>query len=326
MAGSYKFKDNSGNVVATISGSTSGITFSGSAVDFSNIQSINLGTMTISGGNFATTGSNTFKGTQTFSGSIVPVGSGSFDLGTPSNPFRHLYLSSASLYIDGQKVLGSTNQELQITTDTGQSIKILESGTDTITLQSADGDIQLKTSGGGNLLLDPTNGLIDLRGTVQIQDGNKITSSGGNSVVFNDDIIVSGSGNFTGGITVNGVNFSSMTSGTSGSNGTNGSSGTSGSNGTNGSSGSSGSNGTNGTSGSNGTNGTSGSNGTNGSSGSSGSNGTNVHQVLMEQMVRQVHQVILYLLKQVLYGLQLKMLRLQVPLRLKVQLPLTNFS
>ena len=31
-----------------------------------------------------------------------------------------------------------------------QSIKILEQGSDTITLQSADGDIQLKSSGGGN--------------------------------------------------------------------------------------------------------------------------------------------------------------------------------
>ena len=227
----------------------------------SSAQGTNLG--------FATTGSNTFKGDQTISGSIIPAGSGSYDLGTANHPFRHLYLSSASLYIDGQKVLGSTNQELQITTDTGQSIKILESGTDTITLQSADGDIQLKTSAGGNVLLDPTTGLIDLRGTVQVQDGNKITSSGGNSVVFGNNIIVSGSANFTNGITVNGTTFSSMTSGTSGSNGSNGT------NGTNGSSGTSGSNGTNGSSGTSGTNGSSGSSGSNGSSGTSGSNGTN---------------------------------------------------
>jgi hypothetical protein len=147
----------------------------------------------LSGFGFATTGSNTFKGDQTFSGSLIPVGSGSYDLGSVSNPFRHLYLSSASLYIDGQKVLGSTNQELQITTDNGQSIKILESGTDTITFQTADGDIQLKSSGGGNILIDPTNGLVDVRGTVQIQDGQKITSSGGNNVVFGNGIVISGS-------------------------------------------------------------------------------------------------------------------------------------
>ena len=194
-------------------------------------------------GSFAITGSNTFKGDQTFSGSLIPVGSGSYDLGTPSNPFRHLYLSSASLYIDGQKVLGSTNQELQITTDNGQSIKILESGTDTITFQTVDGDIQLKSSGGGNVLLDPTSGSIDIRGNIQVQDGFKILSSGGNSVVFGDDIIVSGSANFTNGITINGTSYTAATSGTSGTSGSNGSSGTSGSNGSSGTAGTSGSSG-----------------------------------------------------------------------------------
>ena len=111
---------------------------------------------------------------------------------------------------------------------------------------------------------------------------------------FTGSVFVSGSINIvSGSLSINGVPFSAMTSGTSGSNGTDGSSGTSGSNGTDGTSGSSGSNGTDGssgTSGSNGTdgssgssgisgvdgtNGSSGSNGTDGSSGTSGSNGTN---------------------------------------------------
>ena len=98
---------------------------------------------------------------------------------------------------------------------------------------------------------------------------------------FTGSVFVSGSINIvSGSLSINGVSFSAMTSGssgTSGSNGTDGSSGSSGSNGTDGSSGTSGSNGTDGssgTSGSNGTDGSSGSNGTDGSSGSSGSNGT----------------------------------------------------
>ena len=77
-------------------------------------------------GSYATTGSNTFYGDQNISGSFVPTIDNAFNLGSPTHQFRHLYLSSASLYIDGQKVLGSTNQELQITTDNGQSIKILD--------------------------------------------------------------------------------------------------------------------------------------------------------------------------------------------------------
>jgi len=243
------------SAVGTITPSADGLyNLGSSSKQFNNVYisgSLLVNGVPFSGGGdstsgLATTGSNTFKGTQTFSGSLIPVGSGSYDLGSETNPFRHLYLSSASLYIDGQKVLGSTNQELQITTDNGQSIKILEQGSDTITFQTADGDIQLKSSGGGNILIDPTTGSVDVRGNVVLQDGFKILSSGGNSVVFGDDIIVSGSANFTNGITIGGVSYASATSGTSGSNGTNGSSGTSG---TNGSSGSNGTNGSSGTSG-----------------------------------------------------------------------------
>lgn len=158
----------------------------------------------------ATTGSNTFVGTQIMSGSILPAIDNTYDLGSATYQWRDIYVSSGSLYIDGTKVLGSTNQELQITTDEGQSIKILEAGSDNIILQSADGDIQLKTSGGGNLLFDPTTGLIDVRGTLQIQDGNKITSSGGNGVVFGNNIVVSGSFESTGNI--NGINLATFSS------------------------------------------------------------------------------------------------------------------
>jgi hypothetical protein len=159
----------------------------------------NLPTGTISGSSqisnlgYAITGSNTFVGTQTMSGSIIPATDNTYDLGSATYQWRDIYVSSGSLYIDGTKVLGSTGNELQITTDVGQSIKILEAGSDSIILQSADGDIQLKSSGGGNLLFDPTSGLIDVRGTLQIQNGNKITSSDGNEIQFGNNIAITGS-------------------------------------------------------------------------------------------------------------------------------------
>ena len=141
----------------------------------------------------ATTGSNLFNGTQTLSGSIIPAVNNTYDLGSPTNQFRHVYISSGSLYVNGTKVLGSTSQELQITTDAGQSFKILEAGSDTITLQSADGNITLAASGGGDVILDPTTGVIGLKGTVTIYTGNKITSSDGNSIQFGNGIAVTGS-------------------------------------------------------------------------------------------------------------------------------------
>ena len=149
-------------------------------------------------GSYATTGSNLFKGTQTLSGSIIPAVDNTYDLGSTTHQFRDLYLSSASLYIDGTKVLSSTTQELQITTDTGQSFKILEAGSDTITLQSNDGNITLATSGGGDVILDPTTGIIALKGTTQVYAGNKVRSSDGNNIVFGDGMTVSGSITVTG--------------------------------------------------------------------------------------------------------------------------------
>ena len=140
--------------------------------------------------------------------SIVPISDNVFDLGSPTNQWRDLYLSSASLYIDGTKVLSSTSETLTFTTDNGQNIKLLEGGTDNITLQTEDGNLELKSSGGGNVLLDPTTGLIDVRGTLQIQDGQKITSSGANSIIFGDNIELTGSLSLSG--TVDGVDISSL--------------------------------------------------------------------------------------------------------------------
>lgn len=142
---------------------------------------------------YAITGSNTFTGTQTMAGSIIPSTNNTYDLGSPTYQFRHVYISSGSLYVNGTKVLGSTSQELQITTDVGQSFKILEAGSDTITLQSADGNITLTSSGGGDVILDPNTGVIALKGTTTIYSGNKIVSSDGNAIQFGNGIAITGS-------------------------------------------------------------------------------------------------------------------------------------
>jgi hypothetical protein len=155
---------------------------------FTTTSSFNLMTASM-----ATTASNLFKGTQTHSGSIVPSVNNTYDLGSPTHQFRHVYISTGSLYIDGTKVLGSTSSELQITTDVGQSFKVLETGADTITLQSNDGNVTLTSTGGGDIVMDPSTGVIGLKGTVTIYTGNKITSSDGNAIQFGNGISITGS-------------------------------------------------------------------------------------------------------------------------------------
>ena len=77
-------------------------------------------------GGYATTGSNTFKGTQTVSGSIIPESSIN-DLGSATAPFRHLYVTSGSVkfmnpdgteqsafnnQFDGNRVVSNTDHPL----------------------------------------------------------------------------------------------------------------------------------------------------------------------------------------------------------------------
>ena len=193
---------------------TGSLGINGSTIgNFNNLvstSSFNQYTSSISTGSLATTGSNTFLGNQTMSGSVIPAITNTYDLGDATHQFRHLYLSSGSLYINGTKVLGATGQELQITTDAGQSLKILEAGSDTITLQSADGNITLATSGGGDVILDPNTGIVALKGTTTLYSGYKIVSSDGNAIQFGNDLGITGSIVTTGNI--NGINLTTFSS------------------------------------------------------------------------------------------------------------------
>jgi hypothetical protein len=178
-------------------GSFAGI--SGSSLNITGNGKID-GNLTL-GGNI-TIGDNTADNVTvvaSLSSSIIPSLDSIFDLGSPTKQWRDLYLSSASLYIDGTQVISSNATELIFTTDTGQSIKFNELGTDNITLQTADGDIELKSSGGGDVLLDPTAGLISVKGNVSMQDGTaKFLSSGGTDIVFGNNLVVTGSITTTG--------------------------------------------------------------------------------------------------------------------------------
>ena len=205
-----------GDITLGASGTGSAATFagiSGSSLDITGNAKID-GNLRL-GGNI-TIGDNTADNVTvvaSLSSSIIPSLDSIFDLGSPTKQWRDLYLSSASLYIDGTQVISSNATELIFTTDTGQSIKFNELGTDNITLQTADGDIELKSSGGGDILLDPTAGLISIKGNVSMQDGTaKFLSSGGTNIVFGNNLEVTGSivttGNITTTGTINGLTFS----------------------------------------------------------------------------------------------------------------------
>jgi len=121
----------------------------------------------------------TIDGTEIFtitgSGIIPSVdsdGSTGFSLGSASFAWKDVYVSSGSLYVNGQKVLQDDSGTIVVSADSDQNLS-------------------LQTSGSGNVELDPTgSGLISLKGTVQIEAGNNITSSDGNAISFSNSIDV----------------------------------------------------------------------------------------------------------------------------------------
>jgi hypothetical protein len=125
---------------------------------------------------------------------IVPANL-NLDLGSVASPFRDLYLSSASLYVDGTQIISSNTNELVITTDSNQSLKLVEEGADTVQIQTENGDITLTSTGNGNIELDAP---------IQIVAGNQILSSDGNAIQFGEDIDVDGDLNVQGDITLTG--------------------------------------------------------------------------------------------------------------------------
>ena len=124
-------------------------------------------------------------------GHIMPHGHDIYDLGSPTAQWRDLYLSSGSLYIDGTQVISSTSNVLTVTTSTGQSLKLLETGADDITIQTDSGNIELK-------------------GTVEILSGKKLIDSAGTIIQFGDSLGVTGSIEVSG--TVDGIDLQSMSS------------------------------------------------------------------------------------------------------------------
>jgi hypothetical protein len=201
-----------GDIVLSSTGTGSTGTFgviSGSALNITGNAKVD-GNLTL-GGNI-TIGDNTADNVTvvaSLSSSLIPSTTDTFDLGSPTKQWRDLYLSSASLYINGTQVISTTETDLLFTTDTGQGIKFNELGTDNITLQTVDGNIELKSSGGGDVLLDPTTGIISVKGNVSMQDGTaKFLSSGGNSIHFGNNLVITGSIDTTGAI--NGLNLSTF--------------------------------------------------------------------------------------------------------------------
>ena len=104
--------------------------------------------------------------------SIIPDTDDTYDLGSSSKMWRDVWIGPGSLYVNGQKVIEESSSNIVVSADANQNVV-------------------LQTHGSGDLELDPTGtGVIQVKGTLQVEDGKSITNSAGNDITLGNNLRV----------------------------------------------------------------------------------------------------------------------------------------
>jgi hypothetical protein len=147
-------------------------------------------------GQFATTGSNTFvaqqyiNGNINITGSIIPSGSASFDLGNETNPWRHLYISTGSI-----KFIGANNEEvarITVNNDSGQISLLSTAGLDSASIAA------IEAGSGSNYLSEISASNLYVSGAAQIGYSLTQTYMIESSVINNNTISTVDTGSYMG--------------------------------------------------------------------------------------------------------------------------------
>jgi hypothetical protein len=154
-------------------------------------NSINVGFVKIANlesevSTLASGSSNTFT-TTVEAQNIIPAADDTYSLGTPSLAWKDVYVGPGSLYVNGQKVLEEDSGTITFTADSDQSLTIKTLGSGETTVQSVAG-VNLTATESGDIALTTSLGNIELKGTVQLLSGKRITDSAGTKIEFGDDI------------------------------------------------------------------------------------------------------------------------------------------
>lgn len=125
---------------------------------------------------FATTMINqlALKANKIVDHDLVPDTANIRNLGSPEKPFKDLYLSNASLYVDGQQVLSASGDTINVSADEDQNVRITTLGV---------GDIEIYPKG---------TGTIELKGTIEVTAGKLVRTSDGTPLLIDGSIDVDG--------------------------------------------------------------------------------------------------------------------------------------
>lgn len=138
---------------------------------FTQVKSTNIANGAITAEKIDGNTSFTFSNTIT-TRSILPAANDTYDLGSANMVWRDVYIGPGSLYINGKEVLTDTNNTITVSTSNNQ-------------------DLAIHTSGSGDIDLHPQGtGVIAVRGPLQIEAGENITSSDGNGIGITGPLLV----------------------------------------------------------------------------------------------------------------------------------------
>jgi hypothetical protein len=147
------------------------------------VHAVNVEATTVSGDLTGDVTGNLSSNTY-ITGDFIPSADLTYNLGSPTNQWHSAYVGPGSLYIEGQKVIGSTDGTINFTTDDDENMSIFAGGAGTegtMTIGSAglvtniqDATVNLGPLGGAgttyvrNTLNAPTlhNGPLELTGTL----------------------------------------------------------------------------------------------------------------------------------------------------------------
>ena len=155
---------------ANVSGAVANATYATSAGTVTtaaqpNITSVGTLTSLTVNGNISANNAN-------ITGNIIPTSNNIYSLGSANSYWKDAYIGPGSLYINGVKVLEESSNSIVISADLNQTVKVTSSGS---------GDVHLQTAG---------TGVIAIKGPLQIQAANYITSSNGGPIGFSNPINV----------------------------------------------------------------------------------------------------------------------------------------
>jgi hypothetical protein len=158
-------------------------------------NSINVGFVKIANlesevSTLASGSSNTFT-TTVEAQNIIPAADDTYSLGTSSLAWKDVFVGPGSLYVNGQKVLEDDSGTITFTADSDQSLTIKTLGSGETTVQSVAG-VNLTATESGDIALTTSSGNIELKGTVQLLSGKRITDSAGTKIEFGDDLDMNG--------------------------------------------------------------------------------------------------------------------------------------